>query len=747
MGHGCQQCHKRSKLAGPVHASIALGQWVAPALLALLLSFQAAAPCTAQPNVQPLCYWGDGTCSLNATVYAQTQTSSNQRLHQQLAELHQKSWRCIADGSATQPGSAVWQQACAVYQAEHCVTAQAADGGPTFCVARDMPDGLLELLLGPRACALSGASASKPQQEWTPTYVASSVWWRTCDMVKASDIAQVLAAEPASGSGGWPDDEQALLAALTELESSRKWCTARTSQGACAAGGMLPYMPALNTSCGSETLQQFDDCCSNQDRVDLSNQNLSGWLPDRFMPAYGFTDLSNNPALCGTLAFSSATATSVGSMLPAHVNLYNSNLRVDLGELGPMNGPMVARWLGDGALAHNNLYGKLSLDGSYLMCTFLRTGRLAVAGSDACKPADGSSCMCKGSLAVLLHGNSEEWAACHRNTLNVSVDSALHQAKALAQYDQHMLGVEPAFACGRGGRAYRDKIAAVVWCVTSVVIAMLGAVAYLLRSRLRQLLYEKDLPLSTVASAASVPADHWAVRFVQRWVDKFNSRRQQCTQAQAPQQEASSSGMTPKMKHKWWAKALYLASYVALHSADVLMDWVYVYNVARAGNLQVLLRLGWLLLAPYLVVQVVYAVCLLRYRACGAAAGKRQQWRQHPWRPVTAFLLIVEAVIAVSLPAVVTSRLLRFASSSGYISQSDCVRTAWLFVACAVFSQLVLFFVGLLWKARSYLANNAGPYQTCSARGGDQDGRHACAVDSLAVLGTYCSCCSKTCRS
>ncbi|WIA17266.1 hypothetical protein OEZ85_014138 [Tetradesmus obliquus] len=140
----------------------------------------------------------------------------------------------------------------------------------------------------------------------------------------------------------------------------------------------------------------------------------------------------------------------------------------------------------------------------------------------------------------------------------MSFDSSLHQAKALAQYDKYMLGEEPAFACGRGGRSYRDKMAALVWA--------------------------------------------------------------------------------------------------------------------------------------------------------------------HLWRPVTAAVLFVEAVIAVSLPAVATSRLLRYAGSRSYVTQADCIRMAWMFFACAVFSQLVLFVVGLLWKARSYFARHES---------GDQRD----AADALAVLG------------
>ncbi|WIA37491.1 hypothetical protein OEZ86_014405 [Tetradesmus obliquus] len=96
--------------------------------------------------------------------------------------------------------------------------------------------------------------------------------------------------------------------------------------------------------------------------------------------------------------------------------------------------------------------------------------------------------------------------------------------------------------------------------------------------------------------------------------------------------------------------------------------------------------------------------------------------RAHLWRPVTAAVLFVEAVIAVSLPAVATSRLLRYAGSRSYVTQADCIRMAWMFFACAVFSQLVLFVVGLLWKARSYFARHES---------GDQRD----AADALAVLG------------
>jgi hypothetical protein len=260
-------------------------------------------------------------------------------------------------------------------------------------------------------------------------------------MLNAGDVAKALAAEQAAWTARQHHAEQTLLVALTELDSSSKWCTSRASVDACAAGDLLPHMPALNTSCRSEVLQQLGDCCVNKDRVDFSSQNLAGWLPDSFVPAYGLTDLSNNPGLCGMIAMSRATGTSSSSMLPAPWNLYNSNVRVDLGAVGPLNGPMVARWLGDGVLAFNNLYGKLSLEGSHLMCVFMRTGGLIVAGDGACRPASSSSCSCKGSLAVLLGGGTQEWEACHRNVLNMSFDSAVHRATALLNYDQHILGV------------------------------------------------------------------------------------------------------------------------------------------------------------------------------------------------------------------------------------------------------------------------------------------------------------------
>jgi hypothetical protein len=325
----------------------------------------------------------------------------------------------------------------------------------------------------------------------------------------------------------------------------------------------------------------------------------------------------------------------------------------------------------------------------------------------------------------------------------MSFDSPLHQAKALAQYDEYMLGVAPAFACGKGGRSYRDKIAAVVWSVTSVVIIALGAIAYAYRRQLHRWLYENDQPPHTAAAAAAAaakPGQHWLVQLAQYVVDMFGSQRQQQHTSAIPSQSAAGSSSSARLahrrRHKWWAKALYLASYVALHSADVLLDWVYVYNVARAGNLQVLLRLGWLLLAPYLVVQLVYAACLLRFKE-KQCNSYQQQWRSHLWRPVTAVLLIIEAVVAVTLPAVATSRMLQYAGSSSFVSQADCICMAWIFVACAVFSQLVLFFIGLLWKARSYLANNAVPPQIMLTTHYHRSEviPHACAVDSLAALG------------
>jgi hypothetical protein len=566
----------------------------------------------------------------------------------------------------------------------------------------------------------------------------------TCDTLNAGDVAKALAAEQASWNGGQHSDEQTLLAALIELDSSSQWCSSRSSVDACAAGDLLPHMPALNTSCGAQTLQQLSDCCVNKDGVDFSGQNLAGWLPDTFVPAYGFTDLSNNPGLCGMVALSRGTATSSSSMFPAPWNLYNSNVQVDLSEVGPLNGPMVARWLGDGALAFNNLYGKLSLEGSYLMCVFMRTGHLRVAGDGACRPAGSSSCSCKGSLAVLLGGSNQEWEACHRNVLNVSFDSAVHRAKALTHYDQHILGVEPAFACGRQGRAYRDKIAGVVWSVTSVVIIVLGALAFVYRKKLRIWLYEEEVQLPHATAAAAGPTNrHWLVWLAERAVGVFGSQQQQAAAVGA----TDSSSVTSRRRHKWWAKAAYLASYILLHSADVLLDWVYVYNVARAGNLQVLLHLGWLLLMPYVVVQLVYAACLLSFRDRSTTSSLMQQWRQHLWRPVTAAFLIIEAVIAVSLPAVGTSQLLRYAGSSSLISQADCVRMAWIFVACAVFSQLVLFVVGLLWKARSYLTNHQPAMLHSRNRAAAQHGtpsrsvssgpadRRVYAVDSLAGLG------------
>lgn len=415
-------------------------------------------------------------------------------------------------------------------------------------------------------------------------------------------------------------------------------CSARKLQAVTIAAPidvdetLLPNIPAVNTTCGNDTLTQFHDCCNSSDA--MSAARLSGTLPNDFVPAKRFTALSNNPALCGTVTRLHPDMSTRSNVTPDYINLYNSNVQLDLAALSAENfwvGPVTAAGLGAGTLAYNNLRGLPTPQQAYHTCLFLAEGSLTVLRPNYCSFNKDRGCYCRtlpGLKVFTLFRSQGDWDACHEHVLQLAFDSPHQLNLSAVQYNLHAASVEVSFACREAGHEVRVKVALITLCIVLVVAIIIGVAACCVECR---------------------------------------SRKNPCCSCFSARAKA----------------ALHMFGFLLVHVYDIITDWVYIFAVARAGNAKVVLVLGWLMM---------FAPCLVFLGLVGwfvASVCKRKGKR------IVFLLMFVIAGMAVLLAflGVGTLNLARYATG-GVVSASDCETMAVLFAvgAISVHGLLLLFF-------------------------------------------------------
>lgn len=405
---------------------------------------------------------------------------------------------------------------------------------------------------------------------------------------------------------------------------------------------LLPKPSALTTPCGATVLSEFSGCCSDQEELRRAGAGLSGTLPADFTPARGTTDFSDNPALCGSITQLHPDMSSRPNMTADFLKLFNSQVQLDMRGLSSQSfwlGPVVAKGLGVGTLAFNNLKGRLNADQAYQTCLFLAAGNLTVLRADYCSPQKDPSCSCRASPGLRVFArfrDQAEWDACHQSVLQLSFDSVQHQAVALAQYTEQMSQTEVAYACGEAGERFRRVLGVVI---IVAVMAVVGA------ERLARCFFH------TCSGGGSCC---WHI--------------------------------DPDRK-----RALQIVWFCCVHIFDICTDWYYIWSVARAGNTEALLMLGWLMmLAPSALFLVLLVSMVHKCRT------QKLPIKVTLSKGMVAALVLFQLRMAVVLPFLLAGsiNLLRFASGS-ILSPDDCLCITALFTAGAllVHGTLLLAFV------------------------------------------------------
>jgi hypothetical protein len=407
--------------------------------------------------------------------------------------------------------------------------------------------------------------------------------------------------------------------------------------------------------CGTGTLDEIGvDCCDGMDVFNIHGENVSGHLPQSFTPARILTDLSMNPALCGTITTlpTRITAVPVADATPPLV-LSLSNVKLDLAAVGmesTLVGPQVAFWLGnDSAMNHYNLVNALPPEQAYQSCVVLRKGSLTVIQQNF----DGGNWRC-GKMSYESVGVSfssqEEWDNCHARILHVEFAAPWQKDVAMAQYDAHMYTVDPASVCGDAGIAYRRRIAAIVWAVTAGGCLLISLVWYCCYEWLVRV---KDCFCSFCCCCiATEPGDGVCGDF------------------------------------------LLTLLYLGMHAYDMYGDWSYISMVAASGNFDVLKVLGWLLMAPYLFVLLVAGAGLSCW-ICLKLGGDFDEDDATTCLMVLVCPMITLGVLLPGLivPAIATKNLATF-TSDVVVSPDGCLYLAKLFMAFSLSVQGLLALTG-----------------------------------------------------
>lgn len=445
--------------------------------------------------------------------------------------------------------------------------------------------------------------------------------------------------------------------------------------------GLIPNVPAVNTPCGPGTLDtEFANCCARLDSVSKAGQGLSGQLPGGFQPAKVSTDLSSNPQLCGDItSMSSAPAiedTVSNSTTTRYLNVFNTNVKLHLERLAQTETwlmPVVAIWLGQGVVAYNNLEGVPPLSQAYHTCELLAHGRLRVLGPNYCSGGAGAGCICAhggASLRVFApFKSSQEWEGCHRDRLVLSFTDPNQQEVAMAQYSKHLVSMsKETLACGELGKPWRVMVTGLTWGMTCGLIVVCSLL-YLLAS---------------------------------------NSSRCCCGGSGG----ASDGGFDERPR---WLRVLSFAkhvltpvAYAGVHLYDMVTDMIYLFAVADAGNVEALIKLGWI--GVGLPLLLAAALVPLSCFACCSPDGRRGAWPLHVLAAAGLGLIVLSVFLGIG-----SSNLLRFAAE-GAVSADDCRLLAKGFAAGALAVQVLVWCGAVSAKAHYHRRVSRDREDTTGAR-------------------------------
>jgi hypothetical protein len=408
---------------------------------------------------------------------------------------------------------------------------------------------------------------------------------------------------------------------------------------------IAPPTAGIAQACGSDLLGQYSTCCGNQDQFSIKGANVSGVLPSSFTLAKRFTDLSDNSGLCGTLTWSPRTDSSSNnsnSSAEASLPPFNlsgeSNVQLDLDAMATKStsiGSIVVRWLGSGAILYNNLARYLPAHQAYQACLLLDQGHLRVLQKNYCSNKVPPTCNCtaRAQTSSIFKGQAA-WDACHQDVWQLQFNTPEEQQLALQQYNQHMLRVDPAFACGGAGTRDRQAIMAWTFGISFAVIFIASLLFFFIYVK-----YLEGKPRGCLGTTVEV------------------------------------------------------LCYMGLHAYDMVTDWLYVFSVAQVGNLPALLHVGWLFFAGYLLPQLTLFY-IFYFVMFGEGTGSSPRRMLCVLYAVVALGYTVTGLVLLGLG---TTNMKGF-QESYTISTGDCVFLAKLFLGFGILSQVLLFFVGSSFK-------------------------------------------------
>lgn len=342
-----------------------------------------------------------------------------------------------------------------------------------MCVSLDHPRWLLEFFLD-RPCNRLG-SDTRPPLLW-------EVW-----CLNTSDTNALAERWQADAVASRAD----LLKALNLLAEGQKNCQILTSRAKCTRASIddisaLPPNPAALTACGKEVLSGYPIpsngyCCPDKDELLWSGKNSSGSLPDTFQMARNFTDLSNNPALCGVLSGPFSSQAWASNIPP--VRLYNSNVKVDVRSLGKLVpdglGFWIAAWLGsqDPRIVFNNLKGVLPEHGAFQVCFMYDKRSINMQRSNYRCGVQSATCQCRGIMGPLFVTSQQAWDDCHVSVVVFDFNNSALQQRSLQAYNRYVGCEDSAFQCGEQGKAYRLGVIQKIWggvAPTVYVVVLFG---------------------------------------------------------------------------------------------------------------------------------------------------------------------------------------------------------------------------------------------------------------------------------
>jgi hypothetical protein len=241
----------------------------------------------------------------------------------------------------------------------------------------------------------------------------------------------------------------------------------------------------------------LQQCCGGTPVfTDLANRSISGRLPDGFSPAKEYTDLSNNPRLCGSIR-KLPPGYDVGATArnpPPFVNLHNTSVQLDMAEMSSYKflGVQVAYWLGTvgspAPLSSHNIENMLSFEQSLYICGLLLNGKIhgverapqgvymynhtapndSSVGAAPTNTTTTTTCTCNSPNAFMDRFKGT-WECCHQRELELEFDLSLQGRRALLHYNAYAKGKDPFGECGSRGQSYRT-ILVVILCAGGVGI-------------------------------------------------------------------------------------------------------------------------------------------------------------------------------------------------------------------------------------------------------------------------------------